>query len=44
MLSEMSTLKGATKSSKPNSSAAGDAQLTGQGEFVAELKEMAQVH
>ncbi|XP_047081820.1 kinesin-like protein KIN-7C [Lolium rigidum] len=41
MLSEMSTSKGATKA---NSSAAGDAEFTGIGEFVAELKEMAQVH
>jgi centromeric protein E len=41
MLSEMSTSKGPNKT---NSSAAGDAEFTGIGEFVAELKEMAQVH
>jgi centromeric protein E len=39
ILSEVSTSKGATKSN-----GAGDAEFTGIGEFVAELKEMAQNH
>lgn len=37
VLSEVSTSKGATKAN-------GDPEFTGIGEFVAELKEMAQVH
>ncbi|KAL6911716.1 hypothetical protein ACP4OV_000521 [Aristida adscensionis] len=39
ILSEVSTSKGAT-----NTNGACDAEFTGIGEFVAELKEMAQVH
>uniref|UniRef100_A0A0A8YJK0 Kinesin motor domain-containing protein n=1 Tax=Arundo donax TaxID=35708 RepID=A0A0A8YJK0_ARUDO len=39
ILSDVSTLKGATKTN-----GACDVQFTGIGEFVAELKEMAQVH
>ncbi|KAL5213260.1 hypothetical protein ABZP36_024107 [Zizania latifolia] len=41
MSSEISALKGATKT---NGSVACDTEFTGIGEFVAELKEMAQVH
>jgi centromeric protein E len=41
MLSEITTTRGAPKA---NSSIAGDTEFTGIGEFVAELKEMAQHH